>query len=168
MYDQEIASLIKFLLSAAGDPYPYYWYVPDGFRVPSMYFPVPEMSSGGDTLSTYSLEYTWYIKCFGKDDASAQALAAKAVEAIRAVRNRIPLIDDTGATLKKWLRVDDPQMNRIDTGTYQVMITYTVRRPYTKEEVDLTQRFFYSLHNRYADAETEEAPAQVHYPEETT
>lgn len=163
MYEQEIASIIRFLLTAAGNPQPYYWTVPEGFTVPSMYFPVPEMSSGPDTLSTYSLSYAWYVKCFGKDDATAQAMAAQAVEAVRKARNLIPLIDEDGNETSYGLRIDDPSMSRIDDGTYQISITYTVRRSYTEQEAEQVQNFFVKMHN----SESSGTYQQVYYPDQS-
>ena len=64
MLEQEIASAIKFILESAGRPTPYYHNVPQGFLVPAVYFPPPEIISAGDTLLTYSLEYSWYVKFF--------------------------------------------------------------------------------------------------------
>ena len=62
--EQEVASVMAFALHKAGDPHPYYWDVPEDFKRPAMYFPQPEIDTGGDTLGTYASEYAWYINVF--------------------------------------------------------------------------------------------------------
>ena len=47
MLEQEMASIIKFVLDRAGGPSPYYWNVPRHFCVPAAYFPTPEIDTGG-------------------------------------------------------------------------------------------------------------------------
>lgn len=54
-----MASVIRFVLEASENPYPYYEEIPEGFLVPAVYFPVPEVETDNDTLSTYKLTYVW-------------------------------------------------------------------------------------------------------------
>ncbi|MCX4265958.1 MAG: hypothetical protein OSJ64_03975, partial [Firmicutes bacterium] len=60
MLEQELASIMKYLLDTADNPSPYYWQVPQNFVVPAIYFPIPEIVSGGETFLTYKLDYAWY------------------------------------------------------------------------------------------------------------
>lgn len=57
MLEQELASIMKYTLDAAGTPTPYYYRVPQHFMVPAVYFPLPEIVSGGETFLTYNLDY---------------------------------------------------------------------------------------------------------------
>lgn len=66
MLEQEVASVIKYIIEKSGNPYPYYNEVPEDFIVPAVYFPVPEIVTGADTLSTYKLTYLWFIGFFIK------------------------------------------------------------------------------------------------------
>ncbi len=130
MLEQDIASIIKFILDKAGNPAPYYWKVPRSFAVPSVYFPTPEIDTGGDTLSTYSMEYFWGILFFHATTEGAHQLALRALTAIRARRNMIAVIDTDGNKTKETLRVNDPKLKPLDNGAVQLEITWTSRRSY--------------------------------------
>lgn len=54
--EQEIASIMKYVIDRAGKPAPYYWEVPAHFAVPSVYFPMPEIDTGGETFLTYYID----------------------------------------------------------------------------------------------------------------
>ena len=71
MLEQEMASIIKFVLDNAQGPSPYYWNVPQHFCVPAAYFPTPEIDTGGETFLTYYMDYIWYIKLFHKTGQGA-------------------------------------------------------------------------------------------------
>ena len=74
--EQEIASVIRFILDSVPGITPYYWDIPEGFVVPSVFFPQPELTPLGDTFASYAVEYDWYIKFFASTDEDAYASAA--------------------------------------------------------------------------------------------
>ena len=129
MLEQEIASAIRFILNAADNPVPYYYSVPEGFLVPSIYFPLPEIESSGDTLTSYSLTYTWFITFFHNDTRDAQELAFKALMALQSRKNLIPLIDETGALTEDGFRTLDPSLKAIDNAV-QLTLSWNSGRPY--------------------------------------
>ncbi len=133
MLEQDIASIIKFVSDKAGNPSPYYWKVPRSFMVPSVYFPTPEITTGADTLTTYSMEYVFGIMFFHKTSEKAYQLALSVLIAIRTHRNMIAVIDTTGNETNEILRVDDPKLKMLDNGAAQLEITWTSRRPYDTE-----------------------------------
>ncbi len=100
--------------------------------LPSVYFPPPEVVSEGDTLSTYGIHYSWYIKFFAANKAGAYALAFQSLEAIRKARNLIPLMDEDGNTIGKGIRLLDPTLRSLDgsPGVAQLSITWESSRPY--------------------------------------
>ena len=55
--EQEIASVIRFILDSVPGITPYYWDIPEGFVVPSVFFPQPELTPLGDTFASYAVEY---------------------------------------------------------------------------------------------------------------
>ena len=77
--EQEIASVIRFILDSVPGITPYYWDIPEGFVVPSVFFPQPELTPLGDTFASYAVEYDWYIKFFASTDEDAYASAAAAL-----------------------------------------------------------------------------------------
>ena len=134
--EQEMASIIKFVLTAAGNPAPYYYSVPKDFVIPAMYFPTPEITSDGETFVTYGLDYAWYISVFAATSRAANTMGALVLNAIRAARNLVPLIDQTGKDTSQGVRLRDPEMVTIDEGIVQIKIRWRTRRPYHFADVD--------------------------------
>ncbi|MDD3029765.1 MAG: hypothetical protein PHS57_05755 [Alphaproteobacteria bacterium] len=115
---------------ACGSPPPYYWNVPQDFVIPSVYFPVPEITTYGDTFTSYRFEYMWYIKCFAKTANDAHAMGLAVVSAIKEHRNIVPLIDEDGALTGKGFRLLDPSARAIEDGVCQITIRWNSPRPY--------------------------------------
>lgn len=129
--EQEMASIIKFVLDRAGGPSPYYWNVPQNFTVPAVYFPPPEMETGGETFLTYYVDYAWYIKLFHTSGQGAYALANDVALALRGGRNLIPLIAEDGGEISgEFVRVNDPEVKLLDDGVAQIAVRWRSRRPY--------------------------------------
>ncbi len=131
MLEQEMASIIRFVLEKSGKPSPYYWNVPQNFMVPAVYFPPPEIDTGGETFLTYNMDFAWYIKFFHNTMQGAYTLGSAVVTAIRAARNLIPLIAEDGSVIEgSWVRVNDPRLIPLDDGAAQLAISWRSRRPY--------------------------------------
>lgn len=143
--EQEIASIIRFVLDAAGTPNPYYHAVPEQFTFPAAYFPSPEITTGGETFLTYRLEFAWYITFHDKTSEGAYALAHKALNAIMRGRCLIPLIDISGEKAVGFLRIDSASIKPLDTGAYQLSLTFVSRRPYDAEEAKLAVGYVIDL-----------------------
>ena len=139
--EQEIASIIKFTLDAAGNPSPYYWNVPASFVVPSVFFPTPEMDTGGETFFTYFMDYVWYVKFFADTTRGAYNLGLLALSAIKRKRHLIPLIDTDGQATGAGLRVNNPSLKVLDDGAAQLALAWRSRRPYDHEDAPLMQRY---------------------------
>ena len=135
LLEQEIASIMAFALHYADSPSPYYYDVPENFKYPAMYFPQPEIDTGGETFRTYAFRYSWYIKIFHKTTEDAFALAWKVLTALKQKRNLVPLINEDGDKAGGGLRMDDPAAKIVDTGVAQLMLSWTSRRPYDYEQV---------------------------------
>lgn len=132
---------MKFVIEKAGKPAPYYWNIPQHFTVPAVYFPPPEMETGGETFLTYSVDYAWYIKMFHKTEQEAFAMAYSVAHAIRGCRNLLPLIaPEDGADMEGfWVRVNDPAAKVLDDGAAQLTVTWRSRLPYN-ETLEPTKR----------------------------
>ncbi len=140
--EQEMASIIKYVLERAGKIAPYYWEVPEHFVVPSAYFPMPEIDTGGETFLTYSMDYTWYIKIFHRTKEKAYSLGLAVITAIRAARNLVPLIAQDGSEIEGCLvRLNDPELKILDGGTAQLTLSWRSRRPYNETEAQRSQSF---------------------------
>ena len=134
--EQEVASIIKFMLDSTNNPHPYYEKVPQSFMVPAAYFPSPEIVTDGDTINSYGMDYAMYVKFFADTSEEAYQLGRIAVMAIRGMRNMIPLVDTSlNIIKKKWLMINDPALKIIDAGVAQVTITWRSRHPYFRKHV---------------------------------
>ncbi len=163
MLEKEIASIIKYTLDAAGNPSPYYYNIPQHFAVPAAYFPTPEISTRGETFSTYAMEYMWFIKFFHNTTQEAYDIALKALSAMKCGRNLIPLIDTDGNVTNEYVRIKDPSLNTMDTGAVQLKLEWTSRRPYNTKTPDKMQNFDVLSWNRselYTEKIIPEAYAQ--------
>lgn len=146
MLEQEMASIIKFVLDRAGGPSPYYWNVPRHFTVPAAYFPAPELDTGGETFLTYYTDYVWYVKLFHKSGQGAYSIGRAVAGAIRAERNLIPLIEQDGSEIEgSWVRVKDPKLKVLDDGAAQLTLGWRSRRPYRDTVEDRTQAQAFNL-----------------------
>lgn len=140
MIEQEMASIIKFVLDKAGGPSPYYWNVPQSYRTPAAFVPTPEVDTGGETFLTYYADYVWYIRLASKTGQGAYSLGAAVISAVKAARNLIPLIAEDGSEIAgSWVRVDDPNLKVLDNGDAQLTISWRSRRPYN-DTADGAQR----------------------------
>lgn len=133
LLEQEIASIMAFATSHAGNPSPYYYNVPESFNYPAIYFPQPEIDTGGETFRTYNMRYAWYINLFAGTTEDAHEMAWKVLTTLKQNRNLVPLIDEDGEETGKKLRLDDPALKRTDEGVVQLALTWTSRRPYNMD-----------------------------------
>lgn len=131
MLEQELASIMKYTLDKAEKTSPYYYEVPRHFTVPAVYFPTPEITTGGETFLTYRMEYVWRIIFFHKSSHKAYALGLEVLTAIKGNRNLIPLITQTGEEAEEGgIRLDDPELKVLDSGAAQLTLSWISRRPY--------------------------------------
>lgn len=142
MLEQEVASIIKFTLDNAGNPAPYYNEVKKDFIIPSCFFPAPEITTDGETLGTFKMQYRWYIKFFHKTTAEAYQLALAVLIALKKARNLVPIIGEDGGETGEYLRLRDPEIKKLDDGVYQIILEWVSRRPYDDPVVPLMQDFY--------------------------
>lgn len=151
--EQEAASIMRYVLVAAGNPQPYYYNIPEAFSVPSVFFPTPELETGPDTFLSYCVDYQWFIKFFASTTGEAYAAAMRALSAIQAGRRLIPLFREDGAWTGERLRLNDPSVKAIDDeatgfGTAQLHVSWRSRRPYNQTAADLMRRFHLYLREK--------------------
>lgn len=148
MLEQELASIMGYIADKTQAPSPYYYNVPRHFCVPAVYYPVPEVTTGGETLSTYSMDYVWYIKFFHKTTHEAYGLGMSVLTAMREERNLIPLLAEDGSRIEGgWLRINDPKLKALDDGAAQLTISWRSRRPYKDagEGAQRSQAFYFDV-----------------------
>jgi len=137
--EQELASIISYIADKTHTS-PYYYEVPRNFVIPAVYYPVPEIITGGETLSSYRMDYIWYIKFFHKSVHEAYNIGLCVLTAMKEDRNRIPFINEDGGRIDGcWLRINDPELKGLENGTAQLAVSWRSRRPY-KDMQEVTQR----------------------------
>jgi len=145
MPEQELASIMRFIIENTDNPHPYYHSIPQDFRVPAVYFPPPEIESAGDTLSTYTFEYTLFVKFFHKDVHLAYKMGLDAITAIQRKKNLVPLIAETGETVPdRWFRLRDPSLRAIDNGA-QLTLMWRSSRSYDSDDAEKTAVFDFNI-----------------------
>lgn len=137
--EPEVASIIAFTQNNAGHLNPYYWNVPEDFNYPAIYYPQPEITTGGDTLGTYASEYAWYINIFAETTEEAHETGLALLTALKRARNYVPLLNEDGEATGRKLRLKDPSLKRVDTGVVQLTIEWTSRRDYYAPETTKMQ-----------------------------
>ena len=139
MLDQEIASIMHYIINAASTPTPlnpYYHNIPEDFSTPAVFFPQPEVTSHGDTLNTYALEFSWFIVFFDKDTQSTHSLALAALTVLQEKKCVVPRIDEKGQSIGRGIRLNDPSVRVIDDGAAQLTLNWKSPRPYFRESVE--------------------------------
>ena len=145
MFDSELAAIIAFTLASSENPQPFYWEINEGFTTPSVYFPPPEIDSSGDTFSTYRLDYVWNLKFFADNTPEAMRMGKDTLIAIRAKRNKIPLIDESGEPTGRTIRINDPEVNKIGEGTVELTLDWIERKPYDAEKAEKIAKYYLTM-----------------------
>ena len=145
MIDQEIASVMHYILDCAEGAKPYYHNIPEDFTVPAVFFPQPEISSRGDTLHNYALEFSWFIKFFHETEQQAYNMGFTALTSLQSGRNIVPLINHAGEPVGKGFRLNDPRLRVIADGTAQLFLSWDSCRPYDEPETQKMMRYHANL-----------------------
>lgn len=150
MLEQEIASLMRYTIDKAGNPSPYYHDVPQDFLVPAVYFPPPELSSRGDTLLTYALEYSLFVKFFCSSTQQAMGLGMAVLTSILSGGSLIPLIGEDGALGGKGFYVKDPRLRSVDGagGAAQLELAWDSPRPYNMPQAQKMMTLHLDMYSR--------------------
>lgn len=145
-HEQETASIIKFVLDKTGELTPYYGNLPKDYVLPAVVFRIPDILISGDTLSTYKADYNWNIQFFGNTADEAYEFGNKAFTEIIERRSLVPYIDTEGEEKKQGIRINAFELSGIDECVVQLKILYTIRRPYTRQEVQKMQEYDTNLY----------------------
>lgn len=134
MLQDELASIIGYFYSR--QPIEFYTdRMPEDFFVPSMYFPLPVMSSGGDTLYGYKNTYQLFVKFFANRTPDALQAAGKIAESLKRKRFLIPLLSkEDGAATGRFVRLDaGMDIKELSEGIAQLSLKWRSRYPYERE-----------------------------------
>lgn len=121
--EQELASIVRFIEDNTGGLDKIFERIQEDFPVPSVFFPMPELTAKKVTMQTMRTTLTWYIKFFASSDVEAYTLAS-AIESIILYRNcHIPVYSEDGTESGNTLPVIVPEVIKVDYGVYQIKIS---------------------------------------------
>ena len=141
----EMAGLVHFIDALnLGFIKKYFGEVPENFAVPSIYYPVPERTSGGFSTESYSAEYAVYLKIFAADSLSSDGLAEDVMDGIMSAGRNIPTYDTDGKQDGHWFHVYNVEARNIEMGVTQIYLTYKVQRGYYEEPATPVVVFHYA------------------------
>lgn len=109
--------------------------LPEDFKVPSMYFPVPTSFSSNDTNQTYLKSYTLNIKVFHHDTKQAYYKAEELADAITSNREAIPMVEVGGAVTGDYVRFNRVETRDGDNGVAMLILNWDSRYYYHRDEV---------------------------------
>ena len=132
MLQNELGSIMKYFHNI--NPVAIYTdTMPQGFKSPSMYFPVPIVFSFGDTFSTYKNSYQMFVKFFGKTTREAFEKAQEVTEVLKKAKMIIPYLNGDGSFSGGYLRINKTQVKELEEKVIQVTLDWDSRYPYDKE-----------------------------------
>ncbi len=156
MYEQELASVMLYVVKHAGNPELYDGIIMQDFKVPSVYFPPPHVKTAGSTLDAYLLTYSWYIKLFHVDASSAYEMGFSVVSALQCDRLLMPLVTMDGRPTGKWMHMHDPLLSMVEGETTnakgktarvaQLTLSWDSHRPYNAGDAELVMRYITNLY----------------------
>lgn len=133
-FEQETASVARFVSGIVDDFTPIYRELPEGFKTPVVYFPVPEINTEADTFSSYAIRFTWYIKFFCADSDLAYLNGYKVLRHLQDQHNVIPFVLPDGEKEGHGFKIDDPTLKTLDSGVCQITLSWRSARRYTEDE----------------------------------
>ena len=159
---QEEASIARCICEILPSAAVYYDTLPDeGFVVPAVYFPAPEVMARSSTLSAWAARYSWYIKIFAATARQAHELADKVVDELMTARRLVPLVGADGGFTGRTVRIDDPSVRTLnDTpGAAQLTITWDCCRDYFEPESTKVENIIINVHPKQEGRNAEEKDA---------
>lgn len=131
---EDFASVVSYIMNTVGKPanaQDYYENVKDGFKLPALYFKIPENMPNKDLLTVqYVNSNTAFIEVYHLSNDLAYTLANDIANAIFKKRCYIPLLNEDGTETGLFIRVTVNKVARIDDCVAQVQISWEYRKNY--------------------------------------
>lgn len=134
--DQYVGSAIRYITDhAIKDTAVYLGDVPEDFRVPSVYFPVPRTPMRKSLLGgVYTRTIHFECQFFGADTWAANAAAELVRDALRKDRCIIPCYEQDGSESGYGIHTTAPELDALDKGIVQMLfdIDHVIEEPREK------------------------------------
>jgi hypothetical protein len=123
MLSKELGSIIAFCMKI--NPVMYYTKrVPYNIRIPSMYFPIPNLSGELNTKDTFKNDYSWYIKIFERTSPEAFKKAKNISDSILSNKSRVPEVNYNGSISGDYIQITSIDIKEIQEGVVQLTIDF--------------------------------------------
>ncbi|SFM29114.1 hypothetical protein SAMN04487943_11254 [Gracilibacillus orientalis] len=113
--------------------------LPQDFKVPSLYFPVPTSFSSNDTNQTYLKSYTLNVKLFHHDSKLAYYKAEELADHIANNREVIPMVDVEGEKTGDYIRFNRIETRIGENGVAILILNWDSRYHYHHDEAPAIQ-----------------------------
>ena len=147
--DQSVGSAIACVLGALDVPEltPYVDSIPEGFRVPSVFFEPVRTESAAQTLDHFRLTHIMYCTFFGRSAREAVKMAQDAEVLINLHRQHIPVIEPDGSPTGRFLQARDIAVKPLvpEDATAQLAFSWETSRAYFRAESQKIMRFDFDI-----------------------
>ena len=143
MLEFELAAIYYFIAKVI-NAHPYFEEVPMNFLTPCVFYPTPDFDGSNFSLSTYSTDFVVYVKFMDAKTDEACMMASTVLQEIMRCRKKIPLVDENSKYTGKNFNVKNAIAKKIDSGVYQMEISWTRYTRYNSEAVTLAKEFFFN------------------------
>lgn len=143
MLEYEIAAIYYFIAGTIKAT-PYFKEIPIDFMVPCVFYPTPEQTGGVFSVSKYKTDFVMYIKFMAKDTLEAYSMASKVLQELMKNKRKVPLVDETGKKTGKKFQINNPVARKVDTGVYQMEVSWKRYTLYTADIMTKAQELFFN------------------------
>lgn len=143
MLEHEIAA-IYYLIASVVNATHYFEEIPEDMLIPCVFYPTPEPSGMGYSLSTYVTEFVIYVMFMDSTTMGAYEMASRALQAMMKQKNKIQLVNDQGNVSGKNFRINYPVVKKIDSCVYQIEISWKRYTSYNQEIATSAKEIFFN------------------------
>jgi hypothetical protein len=118
----EVAAIAAFFNEKEPDLTIYFDVMPEGMRVPCIYFPSPSVTDGDYTSTHYKKTYVLPVKVFHINQHEAVNLAERLADYIRRKRRFVPLRDPEGNIVNKFIFIRSINTRLTDSGDENISV----------------------------------------------
>lgn len=137
---EDFASVASFIMSVVGEKYnatAYYENVKAGFRVPAIYFPLPEELTSKSTLGElYSNDVTVFVQIFAMTNDSAAVIAEDIKTAIIKTKRYIPIIEEDCSETGRYITVNVTKISRIEDSVVQIQLDWVYNQCFAENNCE--------------------------------
>lgn len=141
MLECEIAAIYYFVAGII-TAQPYFEEMPLDMLIPCVFYPTPAPTAAGFSVNAYMTEFSIYVKFMNHTTMAAYEMGENVLQEIMRNRRKVPLVDKEGKRTGRNLRVNMPKLKKIESGVYQMELSWNRHTRYDAKEVTLARDIF--------------------------